>query len=138
MAKLSNSKAGTYEYELSEVQKVPSEYTADQTKHKVTVEVTDNGKGQLESKVTYDADADKVVFVNTYAAKGRINLTEEKFLTGKTLNEGDYNFVLADADNQILSNKQNDEDGNVTDTWTSTLKDHPVILEAGSYKLSGF
>lgn len=104
----------------------------------MTVEVTDNGKGQLESKVTYDAAADKVVFVNTYAAKGRINLTEEKFLTGKTLNEGDYNFVLADADNQILSNKQNDEDGNVTDTWTSTLKDHPVILEAGSYKLSGF
>ena len=70
---LDYTKAGTYEYTISEVvpegaeSNVKDHITYDTTEHKVTVNVTD-GTGQLDTKVTYDDDSqDSPTFTNKYS-----------------------------------------------------------------------
>ena len=73
-ADLTYDKAGTYEYEVAEVQEVPNGYTADQTVYTVTVTVTDNKEtGKLEAAVSYrkgEESVGKITFANTYKAEG--------------------------------------------------------------------
>ena len=53
-ADLTYDKAGTYEYEVAEVQdNLPNGYTADKTVYTATVTVTDDNSGQLKASVSY-------------------------------------------------------------------------------------
>ncbi len=62
------TQAGTYRYEVSEVKGDAEHVTYDESVHAVTVEVTDNGEGQLLATLKYSDDADGIVFRNVYIA----------------------------------------------------------------------
>lgn len=59
------SKAGTYQYTLSEVKGTESGVTYDETTYAVTVAVEDDGKGSLVATVSYEGSK-APVFNNTY------------------------------------------------------------------------
>lgn len=63
---LTFKQAGTYTYQVSEVDDKQANVTYDDTAYKVVVTVTDPGTGQLQAQVTYDNDA-APVFQNSYA-----------------------------------------------------------------------
>ena len=58
------TKAGEYEYTLTEKAGDEAGVTYDSKSYTVKVKVTDNGQGQLEAKVT--GDGDNVIFTNKY------------------------------------------------------------------------
>ena len=80
---------------------------------KVTVEVTDNGKGQLVSKVTYENNHQ--TFTNTYSSQkvsAQLGVTKE--LTGRALNDQEFEFELVGSDDNVRQTKKNAADGRVT------------------------
>ena len=80
---------------------------------KVTVEVTDNGKGQLVSKVTYENNDQ--TFTNTYSSQkvsAQLGVTKE--LTGRALNDQEFEFELVGSDDNVRQTKKNAADGRVT------------------------
>lgn len=104
---LTYTAAGTYTYELTEQQGSDPGITYDETVHIVTVEVTDDGKGQLHAAVKY-ANDETPAFVNRYQAEpGKAVITAGKVLEGKDLVADAYTFVLVN---------QSDEN----DTYTAT------------------
>ena len=65
--------------------------TYDESTHKVTVKVTDNGAGQLVATATNN----NPTFTNTYkAATTSATITATKVLNGKALEAGKYEFEL--------------------------------------------
>lgn len=58
--------AGTYTFKVSEVDGKEDRVTYDKHAYAVTVEVKDNGEGQLVATVTNDAKGGALVFMNTY------------------------------------------------------------------------
>ena len=58
--------AGTYTFKVSEVNGKEDRVTYDKHAYAVTVEVKDNGEGQLVATVTNDAKGGALVFMNTY------------------------------------------------------------------------
>ena len=73
------------------------------------------------------------------ASLDKSNTTADITITN-TLNE-QYSLLIrkVDENKDALAGAKfeiTDGNGNVTDTWTSTLKDHPMVLEPGTYKLS--
>ena len=103
------TKAGTYTYTMSEKAGNEAGVTYDKTSHKVTVEVVDNGQGQLEATVT----SEKPVFTNTYAAKpGKAVIEAKKVLNGKALEADKYEFELKE-DDKVVGTAKNKADGSV-------------------------
>ena len=58
--------AGTYTFKVSEVDGKEDRVTYDKHAYAVTVEIEDNGEGQLVATVTNDAKGGALVFMNTY------------------------------------------------------------------------
>lgn len=58
--------AGTYKYTISEVNDAQEHMTYDDSVHEAVVEVTDDGSGNLKTKVTYDGLESAPTFTNTY------------------------------------------------------------------------
>lgn len=105
------TKAGTYTYTMSEKAGNEPGVTYDKTSHKVTVEVVDNGQGQLEATVT----SEKPVFVNDYVAKpGRKAIEAKKVLNGKALEADKYEFELKDSEGNLVDTAKNKADGSIT------------------------
>lgn len=105
-------KVGTYEYTVSEVDGVKAGYTYDDTAYHVTVEVTDEG-GALKAVVTGGTATD-IVFTNEYEpAPVDMVIKGYKVLTGRDLNDGEFEFAIMDGDKEIAS-ASNDKDGNFT------------------------
>lgn len=106
------TKAGTYTYTMSEKAGNEAGVTYDKTSHTVTVEVVDNGQGQLEATVP----ADKPVFTNTYTkpapATDTITIEATKTLVGKELEAGKYEFELKEGD-KVIGTATNAADGKV-------------------------
>ena len=103
------TEAGTYTYTMSEKAGNEAGVTYDKTSHKVTVEVVDNGQGQLEATVT----SEKPVFTNTYAAKpGKAVIEAKKVLNGKALEADKYEFELKEGDT-VVGTAKNKADGSV-------------------------
>ena len=103
------TEAGTYTYTMSEKAGNEAGVTYDKTSHKVTVEVVDNGQGQLEATVT----SEKPVFTNTYAAKpGKAIIEAKKVLNGKALEADKYEFELKE-DDKVVGTAKNKADGSV-------------------------
>jgi LPXTG cell wall surface protein len=105
------TKAGTYTYTMSEKAGNEPGVTYDKTSHKVTVEVVDNGQGQLEATVT----SEKPVFVNDYVAKpGKKAIEAKKVLNGKALEADKYEFELKDSEGNLVDTAKNKADGSIT------------------------
>ena len=101
--------AGPHTYTITEKAGNEPGVTYDKTSHKVTVEVADNGQGQLEATVT----SEKPVFTNTYAAKpGEAIIEAKKVLNGKALEADKYEFELKEGDT-VVGTAKNKADGSV-------------------------
>ena len=122
---LTYTSAGVYEYTIYEA--VPAEgklggVTYSTQTYDVTVTVVDDGSGALKvqvGEITTSGEATMdltktVVFNNTYKP-GPVEETVEahKQLIGKDLAEGDFSFVLKDAEGNVLQTVTNDAAGNV-------------------------
>ena len=104
---------GTHKYTITEKNTGLGGVTYDTKTIKVTVEVTDNGKGQLVSKVTYENNDQ--TFNNTYSSQkvsAQLGVTKE--LTGRALNDQEFEFELVGSDDNVRQTKKNAADGRVT------------------------
>lgn len=113
------TKAGTYEFSVTEQGQSHDGYTYDTHVSKVTVEVTDSGDGQLAARVTY-GDGDCCVFNNSYAAEsvtvdGAANFSFKKELSGRALKPGEFSFTISSEDGPLPEQTivKNDKDGNI-------------------------
>ena len=107
------SAVGTHHYTITEKNTGLGGVTYDTKTIKVTVEVTDNGKGQLVSKVTYENNDQ--TFNNTYSSqKVSAQLSVTKELTGRALNNQEFEFELVGSDDNVRQTKKNAADGRVT------------------------
>ena len=105
------TEAGTYTYTMSEKAGNEPGVTYDKTSHTVTVDVADNGPGQLEATVT----SEKPVFVNDYVAKpGKKAIEAKKVLNGKALEADKYEFELKDSEGNLVDTAKNKADGSIT------------------------
>ncbi|MCY7137383.1 SGO_0107 family LPXTG-anchored pilin-like protein [Streptococcus gordonii] len=106
------TKAGTYTYTMSEKAGNEAGVTYDKTSHKVTVDVADNGQGQLVATIT----SEQPVFTNTYTkpapAADTITIEATKTLVGKELEVGKYEFELKEGD-KVIGTATNAADGKV-------------------------
>ena len=84
---------GDHTYTITEKAGSEGGVTYDTAKHEVTVNVTDNGQGQLEAAVT----GNNPTFTNTYkAASAKATITATKVLDGKALEADKYEFERAE------------------------------------------
>ena len=112
-APIEYTKAGTYKYTIVETNagQTIDGVTYDSLEVKVTVEVTDDGEGNLTANVTYPADKE---FNNSYgASKTPATLAVKKTLTGRELKADEFEFTLTDQDGNVKETVKNDKDGNV-------------------------
>ena len=102
--------AGDHTYTITEKAGSEGGVTYDTATHEVTVNVTDNGQGQLEAAVT----GNNPTFTNTYkAASAKATITATKVLDGKALEAGKYEFELKEGD-EVVATAKNAADGTVT------------------------
>ncbi|MBQ4288866.1 MAG: hypothetical protein II749_02770, partial [Clostridia bacterium] len=109
-------KAGTYEYTITEKNDGAPGYTYDDAQYSVKVTVSDNnGKLAADVKITKDGEAaDKVVFTNTYEADPtKVDFNAKKTLVGRTLKEGEFEFVL-EIDGKVVETVKNTATGDIT------------------------
>ncbi len=111
------------EYSLSDVESSPFTYTVKEVSGSlpgvtysnavinVEVQVVDNG-GSLSATLTQNSQP--ITFTNEYTASGSVQLTAQKELLDKQLEEGMFSFKLMDAAGNELQTKQNAADGTIT------------------------
>ena len=104
------NEAGSHTYTISEKAGSEAGVTYDTTKHEVTVEVVDNGAGQLVATATNN----NPTFTNTYkAATTTATITATKVLNGKALEADKYEFELKEGE-KVVATAKNAADGTVT------------------------
>ena len=102
--------AGNHTYTITEKAGSEAGVTYDTAKHEVTVNVTDNGQGQLVAAVT----GNNPTFTNTYKETSTTaTITATKVLNGKALEAGKYEFELKEGD-KVVATAKNAADGTVT------------------------
>ena len=136
-AAVSFDAVGNYDFKIREKNEGAAGYTYDSTEFVVAVAVTDNGKGQLDAKVTYAAEnTTGVVFVNTYKAAPTSVVVDATSVLKKDdkdqlIKAGDFTIELLDKDGKVLSELKTDEKGHVVfpaltfdapGTYTYTLR----------------
>ncbi|MCR9037274.1 Spy0128 family protein [Tractidigestivibacter montrealensis] len=106
------SKAGTYTFNVTEAQGSKDGWTYDKSTHAITVNVVDNGKGQLVATVA----SNNPTFENSYEAaeSDGVTITATKVLTGSPLMAGEFSFQLIDADGKVVRETTNAADGSIT------------------------
>ncbi len=105
-------KAGNYHYTITEKNNSLTGVTYDSSEVKVTVKVTDDGKGKLSASVTYDGG--KTTFKNTFTPKETtVPLQVTKVLTGRNLQDAEFEFELYDGQNKLLQTVKNKADGTI-------------------------
>lgn len=104
--------AGPHTYTITEKAGNEPGVTYDTASHTVTVEVVDNGQGQLVATIT----SEQPVFTNTYTkpapAADTITIEATKTLVGKELEAGKYEFELKEGD-KVIGTATNAADGKV-------------------------
>ncbi|HGA1193108.1 TPA: FctA domain-containing protein [Streptococcus suis] len=109
---LSFDKPGEYWYTISEVKDELSgvEYDSKYIVAKITVE--DRNNGQLQAMIEFIADDN--VFNNFYTpAPAAASLSIKKVLEGRTLNTGEFEFVLKNEKGDEIEKVSNQADGSV-------------------------
>ena len=87
----------------------------DENIYTVTVTITDNGDGTLTAEPSTSGNNDGIVFRNSYAATGSLDISGTKTLTGRDLEEGEFTFELFEGDDtsgEPFRSATNDADGN--------------------------
>lgn len=130
-------KAGTYEYQISEVKGDDAYVTYDAAVYKVTVKVTDDLKGQLSAEVS---GVEEAVFKNVYKAEPvEVILGGKKVLSGRALKGNEFEFILKDSEGNIIEEVFNSENG--TFTFKGIIFDkvgsYNFVIEEKNTKLSG-
>ena len=126
---LTFTQAGIYTYTITEVKGDLDYITYDQTVYTMTVEVTDDGAGKLQTKVTYTkgsttVEADELVFTNIYDATDTDPLELGGFKELSNITGGDK--VAVDP-----------EDGDFSFNLKGNGIDETVKLVDGAFKFSG-
>ena len=120
--------AGTYRYTIGELDSGASGQenkgiTYDTAQYDLTVTVTDNGDGTLstsqELKKADGTVVESADFTNDYdGGTTPVDLTAElsatKVLTGRTLQDGEFHFVVLDENNTEQATGRNNADGSIT------------------------
>ncbi|WP_315600211.1 Spy0128 family protein [Abiotrophia defectiva] len=103
--------AGNHTYTIREKNEGAAGYTYDAKEVEVTVDVTDNGQGQLVANATYSSEEG---FTNTYkAAATSLVVKASKKLAGVTLAADQFTFELVDKDGKVVGTAKNKADGSV-------------------------
>ena len=107
---------GTYNFVIVEVNggKTINGVRYDNKEINVTVKVTDDGKGNLTSEVSYPNNEKRFINEYTPAEKTSVTLGAKKVLEGKTLEEGKYRFELKDEKDKVLQTVTNKADGTIS------------------------
>ncbi|VED67981.1 MULTISPECIES: SspB-related isopeptide-forming adhesin [Streptococcus] len=148
-SKLTFNKAGTYKYNITEQKGSDTNVDYDAMTVTMTVTVTENQQGDLQATVKYSAEggfkssADDKIFNNYVVAPVKTKFDFTKKLAGRELKDGEFKFVLKDANGQEVETVTNKADGTVTftelsfdnskvGTHTYTVEEViPVAKEAG-------
>jgi hypothetical protein len=78
----------------------------------VTVDLTDDGRGNITPRVNYDRDGAR--FRNTYRATGSVNFKAWKqMVNGFKPNANQFSFELVDSQNRVVATGKNDEAGTI-------------------------
>ncbi len=107
---ISYTATGSHAYQVKEVAGQDGTITYSDAVLDVTVNVTDDGSGQLTA--TANKTAADLTFTNTYTPTATTaTITGTKALTGCDLAEGEFFFDLKDADGNVVQTVQNGADG---------------------------
>ena len=107
---ISYTATGSHAYQVKEVAGQDGTITYSDAVLDVTVNVTDDGSGQLTA--TANKTAADLTFTNTYTPTATTaTITGTKALTGRDLAEGEFSFDLKDADGNVVQTVQNSVDG---------------------------
>ena len=107
---ISYTATGSHAYQVKEVAGQDGTITYSDAVLDVTVNVTDDGSGQLTA--TANKTAADLTFTNTYTPTATTaTITGMKALTGRDLAEGEFFFDLKDADGNVVQTVQNGADG---------------------------
>ena len=124
-SKLTFNKAGTYKYKITEQKGSDTDVDYDAMTVTMTVTVTENSKGDLEATVKYSAEGgfkssdDDKIFNNYVVAPVKVKFDFTKKLAGRELKDGEFKFILKDANGQEVETVANKKDGTVTFTELS-------------------
>lgn len=135
---------GTHFYTVREVRGDVAGVSYDPKTYTVTVNVKDNGEGQL---VASTEGASEIVFNNTYAAApATVKLTATKVLEGANLSDGQFTFELLN-NGDVMDSATNDAKGNVAfreltlkqaGTYTFTMHEVEGDVEGMTYDNSEY
>lgn len=107
---ISYTATGSHAYQVKEVAGQDGTIIYSDAVLDVTVNVTDDGIGQLTA--TANKTAADLTFTNTYTPTATTaTITGTKALTGRDLAEGEFFFDLKDADGNVVQTVQNGADG---------------------------
>lgn len=130
---------GKHVYTVREAQGDAAGVSYDEKTYTVTVNVEDNGEGQL---IASTEGASKIGFNNTYAAApATVNLTAAKVLEGADLSDGRFTFELLN-NGDVMDRATNDAEGNVAfreltlkqaGTYTFTMHEVAGDIEGMTY-----
>lgn len=106
---------GEYIYTLRERNTKLGGVDYDTTEYQVVVTVTDNGDGTMSAEAKLADEGKDVVFKNQYeAAPTSVMFGASKIYKGADLKDGQFTFVVKDADGSVVSEAKNNKDGMVT------------------------
>ena len=109
-------KVGTYNYTVSEKMNGLGGVEYDKTIYNVRIDASDEG-GYIKAKVTYTVNGepyDNMVFTNAYSYRSTsVQIGAIKKLEGRDLKDGEFTFLLEDAEGNLISKAVNDADGKV-------------------------
>ena len=119
-SKLTFNKVGTYTYTITETPGSDANVEYDAMTVTMTVNVTENAQGELQATVKYSAEggfkssADDKIFNNYVVAPVKTKFDFAKKLAGRELKDGEFKFVLKDANGEEVETVTNKADGTVT------------------------
>ena len=120
----------TYTYTVSETSTLPGGISKSDDVT-VTVKVTDNGNGTLDTDVAYSDNNSTIT--NTYEASGSVELEAFKDLEGREWQTGEtYTFTLKDAEGNVLDEQVVDSNEKVTFEAIEYTQDD-MVDEEGNY-----
>ncbi len=109
------AEAGDHVYTVVEVDMGDKEITYDPSELSITVNVTDDGYGNLTATLNTE-ESDAIVFTNIYTYiddNDYVTLRATKDLHGRTLGAGEFSFELRDADGEVVQTASNDAYGEI-------------------------
>ena len=137
ISELSFNKAGTHYFVMKEVAGTIGGIKYDATEFGVKIVVTDNLDGTVTPTVHYYAhgsEVSSVHFNNIYElnddATVRVILSGTKQLTGRSINDGEFTFVLYDETGTAISTANNVGNQFVFDAVTITKDQYQAIVDA--------